>query len=70
MPRDPVIIKGLGHRIKDLANGRCFVYNGEKISSYASHIYGKLGSYESDVLFDDLELFDTRQAFEAMIMYL
>ena len=57
-PYSPVIVKGNGHKIQGLVIGKYFIYNGEKISPYASHIYSKLGFYESNVEFDDFELFD------------
>ena len=57
-PYSPVIVKGNGHKIKGLVIGKYFIYNGEKISPYASHIYSKLGFYENDVEFDDFEMFD------------
>ena len=57
-PYSPIIVKGNGHKIQGLVIGKYFIYNGEKISPYASHIYSKLGFYESNVEFDDFELFD------------
>ena len=57
-PYSPVIVKGNGHKIQGLVIGKYFMYNGEKISPYASHLYKELGFYDRDVQFDDFEMFD------------